>query len=146
MSAGLKIFHVATRFRRAIEATPRSNLPIGFANFPYGSCADASIILGEFLFKEGQGNFYLVRGTRGRMDDDTWGSHAWLAQNDWIIDITANQFADVHEPVIVCRDSEWHNQFRVDGVSLAHLDAYDSCTYGYLARAYYSVLATLDTI
>lgn len=80
------------------------------------------------------------------MDDDTWGSHAWLAQNDWIIDITANQFADFHEPVIVCRDSEWHNQFRVDGVNLAHLDAYDSCTYGCLARAYHSVLATLNTI
>jgi hypothetical protein len=38
-------------------------------------------------------------------------SHAWLECDGLIADITADQFEDVDEPVIVTRDRSWHAQF-----------------------------------
>ena len=39
-------------------------------------------------------------------------SHAWLEVGGFLIDITADQFCDRHEPVIVTLDRSWHDQFQ----------------------------------
>ena len=144
MVSDFNILRLAERFRSAIELTPKSDLPIGFAEFPAGSCADASIILGAFLFDRGCGEFELTRGSRGRMDDDNWGTHGWLTQGELVIDITADQFADIDKAVIVSRDSKWHNQFRTEGRNVAHFNTYDDRTRGGLSGAYRTVLDTLN--
>ena len=144
MTSDSDILILAKRFRRAIETTPKSTLPLGFAEFPSGSCADASIILGAYLHDQGHGSFALFRGSRGRMDDDTYGTHAWLIQDDLIVDITADQFDDVDPAVIVSRDSKWHNQFRTEGRNVAHFNTYDDRTRGGLSGAYRTVLDTLN--
>ena len=144
MVSDFNILRLAERFRSAIELTPKSDLPIGFAEFPAGSCADASIILGAFLFDRGFGEFELTRGSRGRMDDDNWGTHGWLTQGELVIDITADQFADIDKAVIVSRDSKWHNQFSIVGTNIAHFNTYDSHTSGSLGDAYRKVVSTLN--
>ena len=39
-------------------------------------------------------------------------SHAWLGRGTLVIDITADQFPDVSESVIVTLDSPWHRAWR----------------------------------
>lgn len=41
-------------------------------------------------------------------DDELASWHAWLQSGEWIVDITADQFIDVQESVIVTNKSEWH--------------------------------------
>jgi hypothetical protein len=38
-------------------------------------------------------------------------SHVWIEQNGLIVDVTADQFDDVDDPVIVTRDGAWHSEF-----------------------------------
>lgn len=56
------IREAATRFRLAIETTEKSRLSAGFRLFPWGSCGDASVLLGKFLEDQGLGDFTLVIG------------------------------------------------------------------------------------
>ena len=138
-----EIFDCATEFRLAIERTDRARLPIGLTEFPAGSCSDASILLGVYLSEKGHGEFELIRGHRGRMDDDTYGTHAWLFQNDLVVDITADQFDEIEQSVLVKRDSDWHEQFEIDGRNLAHFKIYDSNTCSTLRNAYRVVMKTM---
>lgn len=44
-------------------------------------------------------------------DGTKFGSHAWLERGSWIVDITADQFPDVTESVIVTQDRDWYNRY-----------------------------------
>ena len=68
-----------------------------FKKFPLGCCRDSSIIIGELLIGKGLNNIYLCR----KEIDGIYPSHAWLEYNDWLIDITADQFGVEFSPVIV---------------------------------------------
>jgi hypothetical protein len=46
-------------------------------------------------------------------------SHAWLERAGWVLDITADQFVDVVEPVILSRDSAWHRSWQHKSTSRA---------------------------
>jgi hypothetical protein len=92
---------LAVRFRRAIESC-RAKLPIGLKDFPFGSCLDASLLLGHYLEQSDVGKPIYVSGTKdGR-------THMWLEMDGVIIDITADQFGDAPERVMVTRDTAWH--------------------------------------
>ena len=39
-------------------------------------------------------------------------SHAWLEYEGWILDITADQFEDINDKVLVRKDRTWHSQFK----------------------------------
>lgn len=73
--------------------------------FPYGCCGDASNLLAKLL-RENDIEFEYVWGMRGEQ------SHAWLECDDLIIDITADQFPDIKEKIIVTNDKSWHNNFK----------------------------------
>jgi hypothetical protein len=98
------IREAATRFRLAIETTEKSRLSAGFRLFPWGACGDASVLLGKFLKDQGLGDFTLVIG---RSADN---QHAWLEQDNVVVDITADQF-DGFGGLIHVGDDIWRKRF-----------------------------------
>lgn len=110
---------LATNVRMALEST-KDNLPFPMLGFPKGACGDASLLLGAFFADNGLPEFQYVCGERGAQDDGTWTSHAWLESEGLVVDITADQFEDAQEKVIVAYDSSWHSQF--NGSSLGGSD------------------------
>ena len=74
------------------------------ADFPKGSCGDASELLGQYLSDSGLGTW----GYRSGMQLDPVFSHAWVERDGLIVDITADQFPDVSEPVLLTTDRTWH--------------------------------------
>lgn len=58
-----------------------------------------------------------------------WGmlgeqSHAWLEYDGLIIDITADQFDEVSEPIIVTSDRSWHSQFKGQNPKFLDFDTF----------------------
>jgi hypothetical protein len=86
---------LAPAFRAAIERTDRKDLSIVFEHFPLGSCGDTTDLLAEFLKDRGCGAFRRICGQRGER------SHASLTSDGVVVDITADQFDDGPESVIV---------------------------------------------
>ena len=100
-----KLFLTVLKFRKAIEKTDKSILPISFQKYPKGSSRDTSWMLAKYLQENGYGEFECVVGSRGIH------SHFWLQQDYLIVDITADQFEDQKNKTIVVNNSEWHKMF-----------------------------------
>jgi hypothetical protein len=102
------LWKAASQFRAAIERCDRKRLTTCMESFPRGSCGDATMLLGTYFIEKGLGTFdhalgYLQNGSpQGRQ------SHAWLEADDVIVDITADQFPEIDQNVIVSRNSDWH--------------------------------------
>lgn len=109
----------ASRFRRALElgGLGRPSLE----QFPRGSCGDASELLGQFFSDVGLGGWFYRWGF-----DNAQLSHGWIERDGLIVDITADQFAEISEPVLVRTDRSWHRRFRAGTTSrrVAALDYY----------------------
>lgn len=131
---------LAAAFRSAIEATPRSALPVTFESFPAGACGDAVLLLAKYLQANGHDGFVYTLGIR----EDA--SHAWLSRNNLVVDITADQFDDQVSPVIVETNSAWHTQFRINLEHKADYEIYDRATVAVLASAYRQVIKNLHCV
>ena len=125
---------LATGFREAIDDLDRVFLPFEMKNFPHGCCGDASMLLGTYLEDHGIKSLIYVCGMRGER------SHAWLESDGLIIDITADQFAECNESVIVVKDSEWHRTFDRDLESEASFKRYDKGTVNRLLGVYEEII------
>ncbi len=68
-----------------------------FKDFPFGCCRDSSIIVGQILKDFGVENVYVCR----KEFDDMYASHTWIEFDNWIIDITADQFGNEFSPTLV---------------------------------------------
>jgi len=80
-----------------------------FAAFPKSCCGHASILLALYLRENGFTDVqYVYNGSRGLKIDD---SHAWLEVDGIVVDITADQFPDNANTVIVTEDHSWHSRF-----------------------------------
>jgi hypothetical protein len=130
-------------FRNALERSDLDFLPT-LADFPKGSCGDASLLLGQFLRDSGFGEFDYVCGEM--FDDGRMLTHAWLQRGGLIIDITADQFHDIDSPVLITDDHTWHDQFVSEVKHVAGLDIYDDHSRSSLARAYKTVLSKIGAI
>jgi hypothetical protein len=104
---------LATAFRDAVAQAsdefpdfPRKK----FRSFPKDTCRHASELLAEYLLENGLTDVYIV--LNGYRDGDSDKSHAWVEVGSVIVDITASQFDDVSEDVIINEDHAWHDQFR----------------------------------
>ncbi len=106
------IFDIANRVRKAILLLPLVDRPPAFDNFPRGSCGWASLLLGAVLKDEGIEGFVYVCGERSGADPSRVASHAWLARETLVVDITADQFPDAPNSVIVANSSAWHLSFQ----------------------------------
>lgn len=127
----------ATKFRRALECRGLELLPELCEPFPTGWCGEASPLLAQYLTDIGLGQFEYVCGEREEVDHaKTPHSHGWLEQDGIFIDITADQFPDIDEPVIITRDRTWHNQFIERSRCDAGTDVYDSGWASRLRTAY----------
>lgn len=128
---------LASAFRAALEIADYSRLPITLQAFPHGACGDAALLLAKFLQEHGHGQFDYVLGRRGD------GSHAWLQRGSLVVDITADQFNEVVEPVIVRDGSPWHSSLNGEVEHVADFMLYDPHTRTVLAGAYSLVCARL---
>jgi hypothetical protein len=97
------------RFREACEIAA-ADLSIDdpdhpFCDFPKGKCLMAAYLVGDYLHQQLD-----IPLNRIQIAINSWrnGSHAWTMLDEIIIDITADQFDDCSEQVIVSRKSAWH--------------------------------------
>lgn len=125
---------VARNFRDAIERTPADQLPISLQTFPAGACGDATLLLGHYLKAQGLNAFDYVLGERDGH------SHAWLQRGSLIVDITADQFDEVHEPIVVSTDSLWHGSFTTEVLHEADFTIYDAYTAANVGAAYHAII------
>jgi hypothetical protein len=126
----IAILDLAVAWRGAIERTPRGSMPT-LAQFPRGACGDASLLLGEYLARNGVGSGTYVCGTF-RSGPNSGATHAWLDVRGFIVDITSDQFT--HGPqmaVFVSASSAWHQAMRQQR-NHAALSSYDSNAAGEL--------------
>lgn len=100
-----KITIACSNFRYALEKC-HSLLGRSFENFPSGACGDTTPLLGTYLIEQGFETFMYASGNKGNT------THAWLQLNSIVIDITADQFPEISEKVIVSENSAWHKTFR----------------------------------
>ncbi|MGH3906498.1 MAG: hypothetical protein ACRDTE_20305 [Pseudonocardiaceae bacterium] len=112
------------------------------SRFPAGSCSDASILLGEHLLKHGFGDWEQVSGER--RTGHLFATHAWLERDGLIVDITADQFADVDAAVIVTTDPAFHRTFKVDRRNVARIEIWDVRTQAALRLMYERVGAAMS--
>jgi hypothetical protein len=104
---------LALNVRAAILIVPVNERPPVFQTFPRGSCGWASLLLGAILVDNQINGFVYVFGERESEWPNQTASHAWLSRDSLVIDITAGQFADAPEPVLVANNSGWHEKFEI---------------------------------
>lgn len=136
----LRIQALAASFRWAIEACKR-DLPMELREFPAGTCGDVTPLLGTFLQENGMGSFNYVLGERQKQGCPEYDTitHAWLEQNGLIVDITADQFPEISEPIIVTFESSWHATFQQKIEHSADYRIYDPGTVGRLHVTYHLI-------
>jgi hypothetical protein len=111
---------IAADVRSAIETYARRS---PWPSFPSSACGDTSLVLGQVLDDHGIRGFEYVCGYKYKADGTT-SSHAWLQKGLWIADISADQFPEVLDAVIVSADSAWHTEWHADRATAGTLSAY----------------------
>ena len=105
-------------FRKAIERSDLSSDEFYLKTFPRVCCKPASMVLGKYLVDEvGCRPLTFVEGKSWGHNGGLLRSHWWIEHEGLVIDITADQFAEIEQPVIVTTDLGWYEQF-------AHLERY----------------------
>ncbi|WCL50819.1 hypothetical protein [Leptospira sp. GIMC2001] len=137
-----KILKNSLHFRSAIEKI-RKNLSVSFINFPRGSCGYATILLGTYLLENNLGQFFYTLGDYHSSNNE-WSSHAWLQQGELIVDITADQFEEIEQKVIVTKDSTWHQNLKGKRQELADLNIYKGYAFNVLVNDYNLILDRMN--
>lgn len=98
---------LALSFRAAIESmiTEEFGESTWFSRFPNGCCGDTSELLAKYFDDNGIRVEY-VWGMHGNQ------SHAWIEYNDYVVDITSDQFSDIDERVVIKKDKQWYSKFK----------------------------------
>lgn len=89
-----------------------------FPSFPRGWCGCVSRVLGAWLTDSFQDNeFFYICGNRS-------GSHAWIEYGEIILDITADQFDDCDDAIIVKpnKESMFHRSFEIEDKHICHIE------------------------
>ena len=98
-----RILEICQHFRSVLEHA--NNPPDYMKPFPVGWCGATSRALGGYLLSIGIRPIERVCGYKAAL------SHAWLEYENYIIDITADQFDDCDERVFVTTNRSYHNTF-----------------------------------
>lgn len=102
---------IASNFRNAFDKIDLSDAPGILSKFPNGCCNWTARLLGHF-FQYDKNQFVKEIDAR-RNKNGCYQSHSWLLIHNTIIDITADQFKDCNEKVIVSENSTWHKEWEV---------------------------------
>lgn len=126
---------ISTHFRDAFENMPIELFPDSsfFSRFPNGCCGDSSHILGKFFKDSGVSPYYVSGWKDGK-------SHAWIEIDNLIIDITADQFDDICDRVIVTEDRDWYSKFNIIDRYLSDFEDHDKRSTKRYRAIYDSVL------
>ena len=127
------------RIRAAFERMDKSNLPVTFNDFPHGACGDTCEVLAELLRELGHGGFQYKVGRR-----KNGNSHAWLEINSVIIDITADQFDEISDPVYIGPSNSWYQSFDIQQEHAAGYSRLDTHSKVELAGVHSRVKAELN--
>jgi hypothetical protein len=123
----MQIEALCRRFRE--EVSCRRDLLPSLESFPRGACGDTSLLLAEHLKRNGESGFCYVSGDRAGK------SHAWLQRGALIVDVTADQFPDAPNAIIVSTDPAWHQTFAIQEIWIADLTRWDKGTQARLGNA-----------
>jgi len=122
-------------FREAIEKLNESEITNSkhFLRFPRGCCGDASDLLAKYLLSKGIETSY------------DWGmyngqSHGWLVYHNYLIDITADQFDEINEKVVVTNDATWYLKFRNPTKKLRTFEDFNIFNYERLNEIYEAIM------
>ncbi|MFT7371843.1 MAG: hypothetical protein ACI9T9_000522 [Oleiphilaceae bacterium] len=100
---------VAEAVRKVIQSIPIDDRYPGLKRFPSGACGDASVILGQYLIETL--NIDLDYYSGSLIGEAILTSHAWLQNDEFIVDITADQFDGIDIKTWVTINSNWHKRF-----------------------------------
>lgn len=133
------IKELATQFRNALEQLEPNEYPNSswFAVYPRGCCGDTSDLLAKYLSCKGIKAEY-VWGMNDEM------SHGWLEYEGYIIDITVDQFDNVHEKILITKDKTWHSRFKGQRRSFNEFTEFNDYNAARLGTIYNNVLKKLD--
>jgi len=110
-----RLREVAASVRAAILSARDSFPPYlrrKFSAFPKGCCGHTSVLLALYLQDIGLTDVsYVFGGRRGFNVED---AHAWVEVGDVIVDITADQFSDNPNPLVITEERSWHAKFYGD--------------------------------
>ncbi|HDS05872.1 MAG TPA: hypothetical protein ENN95_02400 [Deltaproteobacteria bacterium] len=137
-----KIRETATVFRNAIEVCAPS-LGVIFKKFPSGACGEAVLLLGTYLIEQDLGEFQYMLGDYGARTDSNWSSHAWLQADNLVVDITADQFPEVNEKVVVQDYSKWHAKLNGKSLHIADYRILNTYTVSSLNGMYRKIIAVI---
>lgn len=140
----INLIRIVRQFRHAIKQSRVRQMDPCFLRFPTGSCGDASELLARYLVEKGFLEVHVVNGERFLREKETYESHSWVEVDGVIVDITADQFGDMAESVVVTTDRIWHSQF---SVTWRHPGGYkwtDSYTRGRLDKLYEEIVSHID--
>ena len=84
-----ELLNFVKKVKASLEDEAIKKCYIGFYDFPEGACMDASTLLGVLLERNGFGVYRLVSAAN---ETSKLYSHAWLENDDYLVDITASQF------------------------------------------------------
>lgn len=130
---------LSSDFRKGILKCDVNKLPLPLRSFPKGSCGDASLQLGKYLQQNGYADIRYISGWRDTM------SHAWLLVDGFIVDITADQFQEISESVIITEDQSWHRQFVEEINQVADFEIYnDESTKSQMWSVYNYILTKIN--
>ncbi|GJA20887.1 hypothetical protein [Aeromonas caviae] len=127
------------KIRAAFERLDKTNLPVTFRNFPRGACGDTCEVLAEILKDLGHGTFRYVAGRR-----ENGNSHAWLQYDSVIVDITADQFDEISEPVYLGPLNSWYQSFEVQQEHEAGFSRLDAHSRAELSAVHSRIQAELN--
>ena len=96
---------LVAEFRAALDKIDWAKMPIGFKDFPLGTCGDISDILAEHLYLQGIENIDYVCG------ENESGTHAWLEIDGCAVDVTADQFDEITDKFLIQSPKIWHSIF-----------------------------------
>jgi len=100
---------LTTSFHGAMNGHDFSDSRLNLQNFPIDCCHHACRLLTMFLFDHG---FTDIEKCVGSGPDASAGEHLWIIVEGLIVDITAYQFDETLDEVIVAIDSSWHTPLR----------------------------------
>jgi hypothetical protein len=70
-------------------------------------------------------------------------SHAWLEYQGWILDITADQFEDINNKVMVTMDRTWHSQFKKQSREISNFKTFNNYIKNRLSVIYSNIKSNL---
>ncbi|MCR9777538.1 hypothetical protein NB609_16100 [Vibrio parahaemolyticus] len=111
----LELIKIATNVRELLQQVidEADFVDVELQGFPSGSCEISSVMLGLILQDIGH-QVVLKVAKRPIPNDTNTYNHVWLyVDNRFTVDITADQFEDCNDMVVVSEQSDFHETFEI---------------------------------